>query len=125
MKNVVDSSVWLEYFLGGKLPPACLKAINDSENLIVPAIVLYEVFKRFLTQYNETEALQVTEQMIEGKVVEMDYYLSIFATKCAKDWKLGMADSFIYATTLLHEAELWTLDSDFKFFPQVKYFSKD
>lgn len=124
MKSIIDSSIWLEYFLGGSLPQVCLKTINDTENLLVPSVVLYEVFKKFLKQYNETEALRVIEEICGGKVIEMDYHLSIFAAKIAKDCSLGMADSFIYATALLYEADLWTMDSDFKGLPNVNYFAK-
>lgn len=37
--NVVDSSVWLEYFAG---------AIEDTAKLVVPTLVIFGVFKRTL-----------------------------------------------------------------------------
>ena len=43
--NVVDSSCWLEFIedspIGGKVAPI----ITDVERLLVPTIVLYEVFR--------------------------------------------------------------------------------
>jgi predicted nucleic acid-binding protein len=35
-----------------------------------------------------------------------------------------MADSLIYATTLAHNAILWTQDIDFNGLPNVQYFPK-
>ena len=43
--NVVDSSAWLEYLTGGDQANRFAAAIEDSKQLVVPAIVLYEVFK--------------------------------------------------------------------------------
>ena len=37
---------------------------------------------------------------------------------------LPLADSIIYAATLLHGATLWTQDEHFKNLPNVKYFPK-
>jgi len=42
----VDLSGWLEYFTGGKNAPFFAPAIEDAENLLVPVICIYEVFKK-------------------------------------------------------------------------------
>ena len=44
--NVVDSSGWLEYFADETNADFFAKAIENIEDLIVPAISIYEVFKR-------------------------------------------------------------------------------
>jgi len=44
--NVVDSSGWLEYFTGGKNAPFFVPAIEDAENLLVPVICTFEVYKK-------------------------------------------------------------------------------
>jgi hypothetical protein len=43
--NVVDSSGWIEYFLGRPNTAFFRPAIHDTANLIVPTIVLYEVIR--------------------------------------------------------------------------------
>lgn len=48
--NVVDSSGWLEYFANGTNAEFFAPAIEDVDELIVPAISIYEVFKRVLQQ---------------------------------------------------------------------------
>ena len=40
--NVVDSSGWLEYFADGENADFFSVAIEDTENLIVPVISLYD-----------------------------------------------------------------------------------
>jgi hypothetical protein len=44
--NVVDSSAWLEYFADGPNAADFAPVIADPENLLVPSITLFEVFKR-------------------------------------------------------------------------------
>ena len=58
--NVVDSSGWIEYFVNGKNANFFNSPIRDTDNLLVPTICLYEVFKRILLELGEDEALQVT-----------------------------------------------------------------
>jgi uncharacterized protein with PIN domain len=58
--NVVDSSAWLEYFADGPNAGFFAPAIEATEELIVPSIVLLEVFKRLLQQRSENEALQAS-----------------------------------------------------------------
>ena len=118
--NVVDSSAWLEYLAGGAEAGRFAKAIEDSKRLIVPAIVLYEVFKKVLRERGEQSALQVAGAMHAGKVVPVDAALALDAARYA----LPMADSMIYATAQRHGAIVWTQDADFTGLPGVKYFPK-
>jgi uncharacterized protein with PIN domain len=62
-RNVVDSSAWLEYFADTGQAGHFAKALQDTANLIVPVIILYEVFKKVLRERSEGEALQVVSQM--------------------------------------------------------------
>lgn len=57
MKNVVDSSAWLEYFADGPNADSFSAVVQDLENLIVPTICIYEVFKTVLRQRGEDAAL--------------------------------------------------------------------
>jgi len=58
--NLVDTSGWLEYFADEPNADAFSSPINDTSNLIVPTICLYEVFKVVLRERCEDEALQST-----------------------------------------------------------------
>lgn len=118
--NVVDSSAWLEYLTGGVQATCFADVIEDSKRLIVPAIVLYEVFKKVLRERGEQAALQIAAAMHAGKVVPVDAALALDAAR----YPMPLADSLIYATAQRLGATVWTQDEDFKDLPGVKYFAK-
>jgi predicted nucleic acid-binding protein len=118
--NIVDSSAWLEYFTGGAQAARFAGAIEDSKRLIVPVIVLYEVFKKVLRERGEQQALQVAGAMHAGKVVPVDAALVLDAAR----YPLPLADSLIYATAKRLGAIVWTQDGDFKGLPGVQYFAR-
>ena len=68
--NVVGSSAWLECFAGGPNAGFFAPAIEETEELIVPSIVLPEVFERFLQQLSESDALQAAAIIQQGKIVD-------------------------------------------------------
>ncbi|MEO6742427.1 MAG: type II toxin-antitoxin system VapC family toxin [Chthoniobacteraceae bacterium] len=118
--NVVDSSGWLEYLADTERAPIFAPAIEDSGNLIVPVISLYEVFKKVLRERGEDDALRVAGIMQSGRVVELDIALALEAAR----HPLPLADSIIYATAMQHDATPWTQDEHFKDLPNVRYFPK-
>jgi predicted nucleic acid-binding protein len=122
--NVVDSSGWLEYFADEANADFFAKAIENIEDLIVPAISIYEVFKRVYQQRGEGDALQSVAMMEQGKVVELDTTLALSAAKISLDLKIPMADSIILATARSYDATLWTQDVDFKGVVGVEYIER-
>ena len=122
--NVVDSSAWLEYFADGPNAGFFAPAIEDTEELLVPSIVLLEVFKRFLQQRSESDALQAAAIMRQGKTVELDASLALSAAKIGFTNKLPLADSVILATARRFDATVWTQDEDFDGLQSVKYRAK-
>lgn len=122
--NLVDSSGWLEYFADGKNSDFFSKAIEDTTNLIVSAINIYEVFKKILRERDENSALQAVAVMQQATFKEVDFSISILAAKLSYEYKIPMADSLILATANLHKAILWRQDSDFKDIPEVQYIDK-
>lgn len=122
--NVVDSSAWLEYFAGTKRAVYFSKIIENTKLLIVPTVVLYEVFKKILIERDESTALGFVAHMRLGKVVDLDLEIALWAGKISTEMKLPLADSIILATARKYDAAIWTLDIDFKNLEKVKYFSK-
>ena len=119
--NLVDSSGWLEYFADGKNANFFAPAIMDAKNLIVPAVCIFEVFKRIAQQKDEYYALEAVTTMQQGTVVHLDAMMAIHAAKISCDLKLPMADSIIWATARAFDATFWTQDADFKDFAEVKF----
>ena len=116
--NIVDSSAWLEYFAGTPRARLFARAVEDTARLIVPAITVYEVFKKVRRDRGVDDAFQVAGAMLQAQVVDLDASLAIEAAQ----FDLPLADSLIYATTLRHGATLWTQDADFAGMEHVKYF---
>jgi len=122
--NIVDSSGWLEYFAEGSNADFFASAIEDTNNLLVPVICVYEVFKKLLQQSGINEAQVHISDMKQGKIIEIDESLALSAAKLSADLKLPMADSLILATARANEAILWTQDEHFKDLDGVKYIEK-
>jgi predicted nucleic acid-binding protein len=122
--NIVDTSGWLEYFGGTTRAKYFEKAIENTSKLIVPVICIYEVFKKLLSEYGEDEALMAIAHMKTGKIVDIDFGISVQAAKISKEHKIPMADSIILACGAKYNATIFTQDADFKKMPRVKYFEK-
>jgi predicted nucleic acid-binding protein len=122
--NVVDSSAWLEYFANGPNARFFAPAIEDTNELIVPTLALYEVFKRVLQQTDESKALQAVATMQQGTVVDLIPPIALSAARISLDNGLPMADSVMLATTRAYDATLWTQDEDFKGIDGVRYRKK-
>jgi predicted nucleic acid-binding protein len=122
--NIVDSSGWLAYFADEPNARHFLTPLNDAEKLIVPTVIIYEVFKVILREAGENDALQAVIAMQKGTVVDLKASLAIVASKLSLEYNLPMADSIILATAQEFNAIVWTQDSDFKNIDNVKYFPK-
>lgn len=123
--NVIDSSAWLEYVANGPGAAYFAKAVEDVPKLVVPSVVVYEVFKRILQQRSETEALQVIAVMRQGHIVDLDMAIAMRAATLSIQHRLPMADAVILATTLACEGTLWTQDADFENIPGVRYHPRE
>ncbi len=119
--NVIDSSAWLEYFANGPNASFFARAIEQTDDLVVPWLTLYEVFKKVLQQADEGNALQAVAVMQQGTVVDLDARLALDAARISIRQKLPMADSIILAAAQACEATLWTQDEDFKNIPGVQF----
>jgi predicted nucleic acid-binding protein len=122
--NAVDSSGWLEYFTDGPNSEFFTTPIQDTEQLVVPSICLFEVFKRVYLQFGEERALDAIGTMAVGEIVDLDRQIAIEAAQLSVDLKLAMADSIILATSRAHQATLWTQDVHFREIEGVRYIEK-
>ena len=122
--NIVDSSGWLAYFADEVNAKYFMAPLSKPTMLIVPAIIIYEVFKVILRESSENEALQAAVAMQKGEVIDLNTSLALAAARLSLEHQLPMADSIILATAQECKAIIWTQDSDFKNIPNVKYFPK-
>jgi predicted nucleic acid-binding protein len=119
--NVVDSSAWLEYFADGPNASFFAEPIEDIDALVVPTLILFDVFKRVLQLRDENAALQAVAVMQQGDIVDLGAPIALNAARLSVDLKLPMADSLILATARQYSAKLWTQDADFKGMRGVQY----
>ncbi len=117
--NIVDSSGWLEYFGNGPNAGFFSEPIERGDELLVPTISIFEVFKRVLQQKDETDALRAVAFMYTGLVVDLTDSLALHAAKVSHELKIPMADSIMLATAREYGAVLWTQDADFEGFEGV------
>ena len=124
MKAVVDSSAWIEYFTGGPNAAHFATAIEDTKNLLVPAICLYEVFRFYLVKSSKEEGLEKISSMRKASIIEIGADIAALAAILSAEKQLAMADSLILSCARKNHAALWTQDQDFKGLEMVRYFKK-
>lgn len=122
--NVVDSSAWLEYFADGVNAGEFATVIEASESMIVPALTIYEVFRRICQIKDEAAAMSVVAVMAQGRVVDFTAALALDAARLSLETGLATADSIILATSRSEGALLWTQDAHFAGLSGVEYRAK-
>ncbi|MBI2190743.1 MAG: type II toxin-antitoxin system VapC family toxin [Planctomycetes bacterium] len=122
--NVVDSSGWLEYFTGGPNAGFFAQSIEDIEHLLVPALSLYEVFKRVQQQAGEGEAIQAVAAMQQGTVIDLTASLAFSAAHLSLEEGLPLASSVMLAAARSRGAIFWTQDGHFKDVAGVRYIER-
>lgn len=91
--HIVDTSGWLEYFADSPQARHFAAAILGTEQLLVPTIVVYEVFKKIMQAFDESKAFQAIAQLKKGRVVGVDEAVALYAGKLSLERKLPMADA--------------------------------
>jgi predicted nucleic acid-binding protein len=122
--NVVDSSGWPEYFADDVNADFFAPAIEKTDELVVPTISIFEVFKRMRQQKGDEAALLAVTAMMQGQVIDLDSTLALNAATLSGDLQIPMADSMILATAHALDAELWTQDADLQGLEKVRYIEK-
>jgi predicted nucleic acid-binding protein len=111
---LVDSSGWVEFLGDGPLAEKFAPYFEREERLIVPAIVLYEVYKKLLSAQGSTAADRFLSAALRARVMPLDERLALLAARISLDLRLAMADAMIYATAQAAGALLVTSDTHFR-----------
>ena len=111
--NLVDSSGWLEFFTDGPLAQKYFSYLEKIEEIVVPALIIYEVYKKIKRERSEEDALLAVAHMGKARVVVLDDSLALTAADVSLRYNLAMADAIIYATTQQEKAKLITSDKHF------------
>ena len=111
---LVDSSGWIEFLGEGPRAAKFAPYFEHEERLVVPVIVLYEVYKKLLATQGSTTADRFLSAALRARVVPIDDRLALVAARISLDRRLAMADAMIYATALTAAAHLVTSDKHFQ-----------
>ena len=121
---IIDSFGWIEYFSEGKSAKEYAKYIENAnpQNYISPTIVLYEVYKKILSVYNEEKAMEAAAHIkYATRLIDLSDNLAISAAETSLNQKLPMADAIILTTAKNYNAQVITSDSHFKGLDSVIY----
>lgn len=122
--TLVDSSGWLEFFGDGSLADKYAAYLLETDQVVTPTIVLYEVYRWIKRQRTEEDALVAAAQMQKTRIEPLTETVALTAADLGLEHGLAMADAIVYATALLRSTELVTSDRDFADLPGVTYIEK-
>lgn len=107
---LVDTNGWLEYFRNGLLADRFEKYLLDPARVVLPSILIFEVYRKVKKERGEEQALQVIGQMLKARVVNLDPELMLNAGDLSIKHSLPMVDAIIYATALKERCPVVTSD---------------
>ncbi len=110
---LLDSSVWIEILGGGALAARCEAELSAAVNVLVPTVVLFEVYRKVCRATSEEEALSVITMLSQHTVSDLSREIALEAADLSIAHKLAMADSLVLAHARHVHAVLVTLDNDF------------
>lgn len=114
---VVDSSGWVEYFGEGPNADAFAVYLEREDTLLMPSIVIYEVFKKLMRTSQAVTAERFLSHALRAEQVSLDVSLAIEAARASAEFRLAMADAIVYTTARAFNAPLITGDVDFQGLP--------
>jgi predicted nucleic acid-binding protein len=118
--NLIDSSIWIDYLING----VHKELIEKEEKLLLATISLIEIKKKL-------SKLKVPSKEIDNKldyikkhsiVISLDEKIAEKASELVIEKGLPIADSIVYASAIMNNAFLLTLDNDFRGLAHVKIF---
>ena len=121
MRVLLDSSGWIEFFTGGPLAERYASYLTARHQIIMPTIVLYEVYKKIKRERGEETALLFSSRLSAAQVVQLTESIALLAADLSLRHGLAMADAIVYATGKDQEAEVVTGDANLKDLPGVVY----
>jgi predicted nucleic acid-binding protein len=122
--RVVDTSIWIEWLIGGPLKKALLKEFPDKEQCVVPTIVQLELAKWLAREVGEDQADQVIAFTQKCIVAPLDTRIALMAADLHRQYKLATADAVVYATAVEYGADVLTCDKHFEKLPGVRFIRK-
>ena len=122
--RVVDTSIWIEWLIGGALKKTLVKEFPDKAACVVPTIVQLELAKWVTREVGEEQADQVIAFTQKCVIAPLDTRIALAAAELHRQYKLATADAVVYATAQEYDADLLTCDAHFEKLPGVVFIRK-
>ncbi len=116
---VVDSSGWLEYMTDEAKANAFGHYLENEAAVIVPSLVIYEVYKQLAKHRGRVVADRFLSQALYRRVVPIDETIALAAANASLEHRLLGADAILYATARVCQAQLVTANTHFRGLPGV------
>lgn len=110
--KLVDSSVWIAYLTKNKFG----EVIDNEQSLFLSAISLFEIRKKFLKDKIPKAEVNDKINFVKSKsiILPVTDKIAENAAEISVENEIPSADSIIYATALVNNIKLVTLDNDFR-----------
>lgn len=116
---VIDSSGWLEYLTEDSKAAGFAHYLEGDGTVLLPAIVLCEVYKHLTKQRGRAVAERFVSQVFHRRIVPLDETIALAAGSLAIEHRLSTTDAIVYATARECQAQLVTTDTHFRGLPGV------
>jgi predicted nucleic acid-binding protein len=121
---VVDTSAWIEWLTDSPLATEIGPHLERLDDVIVPTIVQYELYKWAARERDDAAALELVGLTGQGRVQPLDTRLADSAAEASAQFGLRMADAIIYACARGLAVPLVTCDAHFEALAGVEYLEK-
>ena len=118
--NLIDSSLWIDYLVNGNFK----EIIETEEKLLLATISIIEIKKKLSRLKIPNKEINDKMHFIKKQsiIIDLDEKIADKASELVIGKNLPIADSIVYASALIHNAILLTLDNDFRSLDNVKIF---
>lgn len=117
---LVDSSAWVEFLGQGRAATQVAREIEKADEILVPTVVIFEVYRKLLRSTTESSALLAVATLSQHRVIDLTREIALSAADISVQHRLAMADSVVLASARASDAVLVTLDNDFAALAEVK-----
>lgn len=120
---LIDSSIWLSYFLGVDGKVATL--IDSEENTLFTSVIsLHEVQKKLAKMNNTSDRITKAIAFMKQNsiLVQIDDKIAEASVAHCREHGLHTVDALIYETAVENKCTLLTGDYDFKNLPNTEIF---
>jgi predicted nucleic acid-binding protein len=124
LMQVIDTSIWIEIYLGSQVGAKHLPLLSNPEDIIVPTMIQYEIYKWLARERSTDDANRAVTFTNDCNVEVLTTGVAVLAAELSGAHKLHMSDAMIYATAQINDAQLISCDVRFKGLPGVAYFEK-